>query len=73
MKNDDLKELLFSHIREMFDDAMFYKRDGGVEYKLVTDPKGSDVLDYTPFEEVGDQDNDFDRTTAAQIRRGDPR
>ena len=64
MKNDDLKELLFGHIREIFDDANVLQTRREVSRVQARDrSRGSDVLDYTPFEEVGDQDNDSMRQT----------
>lgn len=59
MKNNELKELLFGHIREMFDDAnVLQKRQEPSRVQARHRSIGSDSVDYTPFEEVGNQNND---------------
>ena len=59
MKNDDLKELLFGHIREMFDDAnVLQKRREPSRVQARHRSLGSNSVEYTPFEEIGNQDND---------------
>lgn len=59
MRNDDLKELLFGHIREMFNDEdVLQTRREPSRVQARNRSRGSDVLDYTPFEEVRDQDHD---------------
>ena len=53
------KDLLCGHLKEMFDDAYVLQTRREVSRVQARDrSQGSDVLDYTPFEEIGDQDND---------------
>lgn len=67
MKNSDLKELLFGHLRELYDNAnVLQTRREPSRVQARNRPIGSDVLDYTPFEEVRDQDHD-------QVRQDDRR
>ena len=53
------KELLTGHIKEMFDDAnVLQTRWERSRIQARNRPKRSDSVEYTPFEEVRDQDHD---------------
>ena len=53
------KELLTGHIKEMFDDAnVLQTRWERSRIQARNRPKRSDRVEYTPFEEVRDQDHD---------------
>lgn len=59
MKNSDLKELLFGHLRELYDNAnVLQTRREPSRVQARDRSSRSDVLDYTPFEEVRDKDHD---------------
>mgnify|MGYP001567183822 CR=1 FL=1 len=53
------KELLCGHMKEMFDHAdVLQTRRVPSRVQARHRSEGSDVLDYTPFEEIRDQDHD---------------
>jgi len=53
------KELLTGHIKEMFDDAnVLQTRWERSRIQARNRPKRSNSVEYTPFEEVRDQDHD---------------
>mgnify|MGYP001034302063 CR=1 FL=1 len=53
------KELLTGHIKEMFDDAnVLQTRWERSRIQARNRPKRSDSVEYTPFEEVRNQDHD---------------
>lgn len=52
------KELLTGHIKEIFDDAnVLQTRWERSRIQARNRSKGSDSVEYTPFEKVGDQDH----------------
>lgn len=56
------KELLCGHMKEMFDYAnVLQTKRVPSRIQARYRSEGSDVLDYTPFEEVRDQDHDARR------------
>jgi len=56
---DSYKDLLCGHLKEMFDDANVLQTRREPSRVQARDRSiGSDVLDYTPFEEIRDQDHD---------------
>jgi hypothetical protein len=58
MRNDDLKELLFGHIREMFgDEDVLQKRWEASRVQACDRSQRSRILDYTPPQEVRDQNH----------------
>lgn len=67
MTNEELKELLFGHIREIFDDEnVLQTRREPSRVQARHRSRGSDCLEYTPFEEVRDQNHD-------EVRQDDSR
>lgn len=53
------KDLLCGHLKEMFDNADVLQAQWiPSRVQNRNRPRGSDVLDYTPFEEIRDQDSD---------------
>ena len=71
----DYKELLCGHLKEIYGNAdVLQTRRVASRIQTRYQSSGSDVLDYTPFEEVRDQDYDpvrqSDRRT---IETGDTR
>jgi hypothetical protein len=59
MKNSDLKELFFGHVGVLDDNAnVLQTRREPSRVQARDRSNGSDVLDYTPFEEVRNKDHD---------------
>ena len=57
------KELLCGHMKEMFDDANALQTKGEVSRVQARNrPERSSSVEYTPFEEVRDQDHDESRS-----------
>ena len=71
----DYKELLCGHLKEMYGNAdVLQTRRVASRIQTRYRPSGSDVLDYTPFEEVRDQDYDPVRQSDRRaIETGDTR
>lgn len=71
----DYKELLCGHLKEIYGNAdVLQTRRVASRIQTRYRPSGSDVLDYTPFEEVRDQDYDPVRQSDRRaIETGDTR
>lgn len=71
----DYKELLCGHLKEIYGNAdVLQTRRVASRIQTRYQPSGSDVLDYTPFEEVRDQDYDPVRQSDRRaIETGDTR
>lgn len=71
----DYKELLCGHLKEMYGNAdVLQTRRVVSRIQARYRPEGSNVLDYTPFEEVRDQDYDPVRQSDRRaIETGDTR
>lgn len=71
----DYKELLCGHLKEIYGNAdVLQTRRVVSRIQTRYRPSGSDVLDYTPFEEVRDQDYDPVRQSDRRaIETGDTR
>lgn len=71
----DYKELLCGHLKEMYGNAdVLQTRRVASRIQTRYRPSGSDVLDYTPFEEIRDQDYDAVRQSDRRaIETGDTR
>lgn len=71
----DYKELLCGHLKEMYENAdVLQTRRVASRIQTRYRPSGSDVLDYTPFEEIRDQDYDPVRQSDCRaIKTGDTR
>ena len=69
------KELLCGHLKEIYGNAdVLQTRRVASRIQTRYRPSGSDVLDYTPFEEVRDQDYDPVRQSDRRaIETGDTR
>ena len=71
----EYKELLCGHLKEIYGNAdVLQTRRVASRIQTRYRPSGSDVLDYTPFEEVRDQDYDPVRQSDRRaIETGDTR
>jgi hypothetical protein len=71
----DYKELLCGHLKEMYGNAdVLQTRRVASRIQTRYRPSGSDVLDYTPFEEIRDQDYDAVRSrNSSSTQTGDTR
>ena len=61
MPNDALKELLFGHLKDSINANVLQKRWERSRIQARNRSTRSDDLDYTPFEEVRDQDHNQNR------------
>jgi len=58
MANNNLKDLLFGHIRELYDNAnALQTRQEPSRVQARDRSSGSNNVEYTPFEEIGNQNN----------------
>ena len=56
MRHDQLKDLLFGHVKDSFDANVLYARQEHSRVQARHRSASSRDVEYTPFEEVRDQD-----------------